>query len=99
AQGLLDESERARLGSAALDELGKLSRLWLLPGSAAAREPFTREQVNELGWMDRETQRARAERAVREEIVPALAGWGVILETGALARLLRPLPAATGERP
>jgi hypothetical protein len=63
---------------------GRRSRL--LAG-APTDGTFAREQANELGWLDSETQQARLARAVRVEIVPALAAFGVELSSEVVAAL------------
>jgi len=88
ARELLDDAERARLAQAALDELEKLSPLWKPPSRPGKAAPFTREQVNELGWLDRETRDARLKKAVLEEIVPMLEGIGLEIDRRAVRRVL-----------
>jgi hypothetical protein len=89
ASELLDDRDRANLARAATAELAKLSWLWTpaapptgapAPATSPSGAPLAAAQVNELGWLDRETQGARLARAVREEIVPALAAFGVTLD-------------------
>lgn len=84
----LEDAQRARLAEVATAELKELSPLWLGPELPSSREPFTPEQANELGWLDREAHRARVVRAIREEIVPTLLRAGIAIAPQALEDVL-----------
>src|SRR6185312_4062664 len=54
----MDEAERSRMASFALREIARISPVW---NDRALPKAITAEQVRELGWLDPEAFRARAE--------------------------------------
>lgn len=83
AEDQLDATERTRLGEVALETLGDLAPLWQRLTSrvdeGVTTEGFLLEHVRELGWTESSLYKARARRAVLDEVVAPLARFGIEL--------------------
>lgn len=73
----MDEAERSRMASFALRELARISPVW---NDRALPKAITAEQVRELGWLDPDAFRARAEKAILEDVVDPLVRLGIPLD-------------------
>jgi len=92
----LDDAERERLASVAVDTLETLAPLWQRLRSEVdgeyTSEGFAIADVRQLGWMLSHEYRAAAHAAVRDDVVAPLAEFGIIIPDAAVERLA---PAST----
>ena len=83
----LDDAERRRLGSVALDALAELSGDW--KRHAPSRDVgYPLELVHELGWMEAQSYAALARQVARRRVVEPLKRRGIVLDKKRVAALL-----------
>jgi hypothetical protein len=90
----IDERERTRLATVALDELGVVASRWselARPGSDGftTEEGWLLSDVNALGWMESGDYLETAKRAIRERVVEPLARAGIAITPQDVEALLR----------
>lgn len=92
AEDRLDDAERTRLAEVTLDTIALLAPLWQRLQSrvvdGVTTEGYRIEHVRELGWTESSQYKARARRAVEEDVVAPLARFGIHPDRARLDALL-----------
>jgi hypothetical protein len=88
----LDDAERRRLATIAVDTLRVYEPYWKRLRSrvrdGVTSEGFRVEHVTALGWMESQAYATAAREAVRDEVVAPLARFGIEIPAADIARLL-----------